>query len=1023
MFFKEKKFFGFLKEKNITSLTKDSLIVFLSEFIGETNKKLLLEFQNENDVFDFYNTAKEHRPAVFTYFPLKEKENRVPGFEKEDDRYQKESLIRLSENSGVVCLGTKQSFNKKNIPKNITNNKRSFSFSLGDPLNQENFIDFLLSLEYKKTDMVEKPGCFSQKGDIVDFFQKHHKNPIRVSFEFDKVDNICSFDPRSQLSIQKLSRVFIQGFKKTQTVDNINLKENTPAGFLIKVRVKNNLFSLTFNKKKQKNNLGFETYFFPKKTTKNSPFDIKKTLKGFKDVFFISQKKSAPKALEGAHFSLVYGSVEKSFLSKKLNVFFLSENDFLGTYSQKSRWEPDRNTGVFDFLKGGFSQLKKGDLVVHKSFGVGSYLGPIEKKSTLGVAEGVEIEYKNKAKVFISMENLDLIHRYVGTGKQPSLSTLGSKKWSGEIKKTRSSVKEVAYEIFSLYSKKLQTRNFSYVKQNDLDGALYNSFSFIETPDQKKAILDVYGDLDKKKPMDRLICGDVGFGKTEVAIRAIFKACLSSRSSVLLCPTTILADQHFITCNERLSPLGVRVSLLSRFKSKNEQNKTISQLKKGQIDVLIGTHRVLSKDVFIKNLGLLIIDEEHRFGVEHKEKIRSIKTNVDVLTLTATPIPRTLQQSLVGIRDLSTIKTPPLSRKPITTFVKYFDWDLIFNRIKRELNRKGQVYFLNNDVKSIPIIVKKLKKRFKDQAIEGASGKMSSKHLEAVVLAFFDGKIDILVCTTIIESGLDVTNANTLIINNAQNFGLAQLYQIRGRVGRGEKQAECLLLIPPKKELEKASFNRLKAIEKNTALGSGYNISQKDLEIRGSGSLFGYKQSGHISTVGFEMYCDLLKEEVDNIKKGGLNKKPPLLIVREKAELSSSYIRKEQIRIEYYYHLAKASSVKEVKKIESNLKDAFGPLPKEALLLISTVKVKLKILDSLIVKIEASNETLSLFLKHQKPDFDIGAFFKTVKNFKHKRLVSYKYENSKDFDLIVRFKTKRFFPSMDLLFSFAKIIK
>tara|TARA_Y100001970_G_scaffold228530_1_gene283064 strand:- start:1600 stop:4689 length:3090 start_codon:yes stop_codon:yes gene_type:complete len=1021
--FKKNKFFGFLNKKNIAGLTKDALVVFLSELVLETDKKFLLEFQNDNDVFDFYNTAKEHSSAVFTYFPLKEKENRVPGFEKEDDRYQKESLIRLSEKRGVSCLGTPRSFNKKNIPTGLARNKKVLSFSIGETLNQESFVEFLLSLEHEKVDMVEQPSSFSQKGDVVDFFPKHQKNPIRVSFEFNKVDNICSFDPRSQLSLQKLNRVYVQGFKKTQVSDNINLIDYCPAALLVSVKINNALFSLSFNNEKQKKNLGFCTYFFPKKTTKNNQFDINKTLNGFKNVFFISQTKKAPVVFQNVQPNFIYGSIEKSFFSKKLGVFFLSENDFLGTYSQKNRWEPSRSNNVFNFSKTSVSQLTKGDLVVHKSFGVGSYLGPIEKRSKIGVIEGVELEYKNNTKVFVSMENLDLIHRYVGTGKKPSLSTLGSKKWLGEIKKTRTSVKVVAYEIFSLYSKKLQKRNFNYVKENDIGNALSSSFSFLETPDQKKAILDVYRDMNKNKPMDRLICGDVGFGKTEVAIRAIFKACLSNKTSVLLCPTTILADQHFITCNERLSPFGVRVSLLSRFKSKTEQTKTILQLKKGKTDVLIGTHRVLSKDVFIKNLGLLIIDEEHRFGVKHKEKIRSIKNNVDVLTLTATPIPRTLQQSLVGIRNLSTIKTPPLSRKPITTFVKYFNWDLIYNRIKRELNRKGQIYFLNNDIKTIPIIVKKLKQRFKSQTIEGASGKMSSKHLEEVVLAFFDGKIDILVCTTIIESGLDVTNANTLIVNNAQNFGLAQLYQIRGRVGRGEKQAECLLLIPQKKELDVSSYNRLKAIEKNTALGSGYNISQKDLEIRGSGSLFGYKQSGHISTVGFEMYCELLKEEVETLKKGKQNKKPPLLIISEKAELSSSYIKREQMRIDYYYQLSKASSIKEIKKIENNLNDAFGPPPKETIVLINTVKVKTMLLGSLISKIEASNETLSLFFKNQNLDFDIDAFFKTVKNFKHKRLVSYKYENNKDFDLIIRFKTKKFFPSMSLLFSFIKLIK
>ncbi|MFL3007561.1 MAG: DEAD/DEAH box helicase, partial [Candidatus Neomarinimicrobiota bacterium] len=478
-------------------------------------------------------------------------------------------------------------------------------------------------------------------------------------------------------------------------------------------------------------------------------------------------------------------------------------------------------------------------------------------------------------------------------------------------------------KFFLYIQKKTTSRNFSYEKENDLDNVLSSSFSFVETPDQKKAFQDVFEDMNGETPMDRLVSGDVGFGKTEVAIRAIFKAFLSNKVSALLCPTTILADQHFITCRERLSQFGVSISLLSRFKTKKEQSETISLVKQGKIDVLIGTHRLLSKDVEISNLGLLVIDEEHRFGVTHKEKIRSFKNNVDVLTLTATPIPRTLQQALVGLKNLTTIKTPPISRKPINTYVKYFNWSLVFSHIQKEINRGGQVYFLYNDIKSIPFAVKKIKDRFPKKTVVGASGKMDSKNLENTVLGFFDGFIDVLVCTTIIESGLDVTNANTMIINNAQNFGLAQLYQIRGRVGRGKRQASCLLLIPPKKKLEKDSYNRLRAIEQNTALGSGHIISQKDLEIRGSGSLFGYKQSGHISVVGFEMYCDLLREEVNNKKNLKNKTDQPVLVMNTEIEIPTSYIKKEQIRIDYYYQISKTRKNKDLEKVVKNLEAGF----------------------------------------------------------------------------------------------------
>ena len=1021
--FEKEDVLSFLNKENISGFTLEALVLFLKQFVKTTKKNVFLEMESDSDAFDFYSAGVESDSSVFVYFPRGSSLDCVPGFEQEHLRYQKEALVRLINDRGLVCIGTTDSFNAPCVSKNIINNNVSLIFKTGEKLELDEFIKILVSLNYNKVEMVEEAGSFSQRGDVVDFFPEHKKNPFRVFFEFDLVETICCFDPKTQLPIQSLNKLVFADIKSSQNTDNISLRKHKMFKTPVKTRFNNGFFSLLFNKTNKQKELGFTTYFSPQKTTKEHRLELNLLLKNFTTVFFVAKtKKEIPFDIKKP-VAFVFGSIERSFFSKKRLVFVLSENDFLGTYSQKNRWEPGRSNNYFDLSKNTISHLKIGDLVVHKSFGVGSYLGPIKRNSNIGVIEGVELEYKNNTRVFVSMEQLGLIHRYVGSGKQPGLSTLGSKKWDGEVKKTRSSVKEVAYEIFTLYSKKSQKRNFRYEKQNDIEGSLSNSFSFVETPDQKKAIADVYKDMNNEQPMDRLVCGDVGFGKTEVAIRAIFKACLSNKVSVLLCPTTILADQHYITCKERLSPFGVQVSLLSRFKSKKNQKETIGHLKTGGVDVLIGTHRILSKDVVVKNLGLLIVDEEHRFGVKDKEKIRSIKNNVDVLTLTATPIPRTLQQSLIGLRSLSTINTPPLSRKPILTFIKYFNWDLIFNRVKREVSRKGQVYFLNNDIKSIPAVVKKLKEKFKGFVVAGASGKLPSKELENVVLGFFEGKIDILVCTTIIESGLDVTNANTLIVNNAQNFGLSQLYQIRGRIGRGKRQAECLLLIPRGRDLDRESFNRLKAIEENTALGSGYNISQKDLEIRGGGSVFGYKQSGHISKIGFELYCDFLKEEINLVKGGGIEQDAPIIKLNTIIKISESYVKKDRLRIDYYYKLSKASTIKEICEIEKNLIDAFGPTPEETTLLVNSLKVKILLTGSLIKEINATNEGLSLSIGEQDGAFDIGLFFKKVESFKHKKLVNYKYEKSELYSLIISFKTTRFFPSMELLFSFIETIK
>ncbi len=1006
-----------------TGLTIDSVVLLLQELVLHTKKNILVSIKTQEEAFDFYSRGQEHSASFFTYFPESKGENSVPGFEKENDRYQKESVLKTSSFNGVVCIGTPRAFKEEVVSKQYKNDIKKLTLFIGLELERKTLIGFLEDLGYLRVDVVEKPSEYNFRGDVVDLFSPIFKNPIRVSFFFDKIESLCVFDPENQQPINNLKKLSLKEAVVKQDIDNINLIEHSQPSLLFFYEPNKGEISLFDGRAQEEFSFSFSLVSAVKELNYKNSSNILAFLKDFNRIYYISRKDTPPAFLRNFSIVGIYGSIENGFWSKKHGVLVLSENDFFDVYSRSGKWQPKQSNTDTEITVKNLSRLKRGELIVHESFGVGLYRGPIEKSFNMGVREGVELEYKNNSTLFVSMDQLGLVHRYVGSGKKPSLSVLGSKKWKNEVKKAKESAKEVVYEIFSLYSKKNTKRSFSYEQDNDIDGVLSSSFSFVETPDQKKAFRDVFEDMNSKEPMDRLISGDVGFGKTEVAIRAMFKAFLSNKVSVLLCPTTILADQHFITCKERLSQFGVSVFLLSRFKTKKEQSRTLSLIKRGRVDILIGTHRLLSGDVQIPNLGLLIIDEEHRFGVSHKEKIRSFKNSVDVLTLTATPIPRTLQQALVGLKSLTTIKTPPTSRKPINTFVKYFSWPLIFSHIQKEINRKGQVYFLYNDIKGIPFVVKKIKERFKNKTIVGASGKMDSKNLEDTVLAFFDGFIDVLVCTTIIESGLDVTNANTIIIHNAQNFGLAQLYQIRGRVGRGKRQASCLLLIPRGKELEKDSYNRLKAIEQNTALGSGHAISQKDLEIRGSGSLFGFKQSGHISAVGFEMYCDLLRDEIDSKKNKKKNREQPVLLINTKAEIPITYIKREQIRIDYYYQISKAKEEKDIEKIIKNLEGGFGVLPQETKVLIKVAKLRILLTGSLIKKVEAFNDKTLLFFKKPKPDFDMIGFFQSVEKFKHKSLVNYKYENNNKSGLKIYFKTFNFFPSLDLLFSFIKATK
>jgi len=661
-----------------------------------------------------------------------------------------------------------------------------------------------------------------------------------------------------------------------------------------------------------------------------------------------------------------------------------------------------------------------GDYVVHRLFGVGVFLGLTIQSGSSGTRESVEIKYANNARVFVSIEKMDLIHRYVGSKKDPAVSSLGSKKWLSDVSKTRKAVRLVAKELIELYANKKKKRLFQYSPENDLDGALSRSFPFVETLDQKRAIKEVLSDMDKEVPVDRLVCGDVGFGKTEVALRAIMKSVLSKKQSVFLCPTTILADQHFITCTERLGPLGIKIGLLSRFKTKNEQQKILSLLQKREIDVLIGTHRILSQDVVIPELGLLVVDEEHRFGVTHKEKIRSMKQQVDVLTLSATPIPRTLQQSLVGIRDVSLIQTPPKSRKPIETTVRYFDWDTICTYIERELSRGGQVYFLHNRVDGLSFLTHKLQDAFPRVVVENIHGQMSSKELESRILSFFSGGIDILACTTIIESGLDVTNANCIIVNDAQNFGLSQLYQIRGRVGRGQNQAHCLLLVP-RKQLEQRAHHRLKTLEQYTSLGSGYDISMKDLEIRGAGSLFGYKQSGHISSVGFEMYCDLLKSEVDLVMENSGDVRFPNIVFSEDALINESYIENPAQRLEFYNRFSRAKTTDDMLKIKHELSDRFGGLPVETKNLLFIADARILFKNTSVSKLSINGDGLVLVLDDIGPYLSLGKLFSAFDSFSHVENVSHAFGKTKSGKLSVSFSAAGIVPSMRLLLKCSRL--
>lgn len=519
-----------------------------------------------------------------------------------------------------------------------------------------------------------------------------------------------------------------------------------------------------------------------------------------------------------------------------------------------------------------FVDIEKGDYVVHNTHGIGRFLGIEQLDIDKNVKEHLIIEYQGGDKLFVPKHDINLVQKYISFNKRPPrLYTLGSQEWKRVKKQIQKRLERMAAQLLHTQAARASLKGFAFSKDDDWQSEFEKRFAFTDTPDQVKATVDVKNDMQSTQPMDRLICGDVGFGKTEIALRAAFKAVNDNKQVAVLVPTTVLAEQHFYNFSKRFKDFPVKVGMLSRFRTKAEQTKIVAGCHEGTIDIVIGTHRLLSKDIGFKDLGLIIIDEEQRFGVSAKEKLKHLRLLADVLTLTATPIPRTLYMSLSGAKDMSVISTPPQNRIPVQTQIITFDEEIIEKALKRELRRKGQVFFLHNRVEDIQQIAKIISKLVPDAKVAVGHGQMSPRNLEEIMLKFLEGDIDILVCTTIIESGIDIPNANTLIINDAHRFGLADLHQLRGRVGRFTHKAYAYFIIPFHGTLSSVARTRLDAIEKHNTLGSGFQIAFEDLQIRGAGNLLGEEQSGSIASVGFDLYCRLLKESVEHLKKEAHN--------------------------------------------------------------------------------------------------------------------------------------------------------
>ncbi|MGH2592256.1 MAG: transcription-repair coupling factor, partial [Anaerolineae bacterium] len=597
-----------------------------------------------------------------------------------------------------------------------------------------------------------------------------------------------------------------------------------------------------------------------------------------------------------------------------------------------------------------FADIQPGDFVVHVDHGIGIFQGLI--KLTLEGIEGefLQVAYAGSDKLYVPIHQADRLSKYIGaTDRPPDVNRLGSADWTQVREHAQQAAIEVARELLELYAARELAPGYAFSPDSAWQAELEAAFPYVETEDQLRAIHEVKADMEKPRPMDRLICGDVGYGKTEVALRAAFKAVQDGKQVAILVPTTVLAQQHFNTFAARLAPFPTNVEMLSRFKSPKEQDEILDRLREGQADIVIGTHRLLQRDVAFKDLGLLIIDEEQRFGVTHKEMLKRMRTEVDVLTMTATPIPRTLYMSLTGVRDISTIDTPPEERLPVATYVGEVDDHLVRQAVLRELDRGGQVYFVHNRVMGIEQIAKRLEAIVPEARIGVAHGQMDEHDLEQVMVKFVEREIDVLLCTSIIESGLDIPNANTLIVDRSDHFGLAQLYQLRGRVGRGAARAYAYFLYDPHSPLTEEARRRLDTIREASELGMGYSIAMRDLEIRGAGDILGVRQSGQISAVGFDLYTKLLQRAVTELRalRDGSEPPPPpitgvTLDLPLQAYLPEDYAPNDKLRLQLYRRMGNLASMKEIEELEKELNDRFGSLPKPVQNL--TFQLRLKVL-------------------------------------------------------------------------------
>ena len=961
---------------------------------------------------DFYNLLDEERVC---FFPSSWKRSAVYGAEDAQGVVQRTATmnaLRGFPGKGYLVVCTYPEALAERVADADTLRKGTISVRVGDKISIEVLEQELVDAAFTRVDFVYEPGQYSVRGGIVDVFSYSESKPYRLDFFGDEVDSIRRFNISSQLSSDKLDRVEIipdlnagvpaaakvslarfagadaawwfydadfvfrrvndvrrktlADMERPEEIDSLLTSRNGLLADLAGCRI----FALRDNlpERPAEASVKFSTAPQPKF---NKNFEmladdmIRNALRGY-DTYILSENKAQVERLENIFHQIGRGQAVVRSLSVTLHEGFVDNDLKLCLYTDHQifdRYQRYRINGEIrrdeQMTVAELNQLRPGDYVVHIDHGVGRFDGLVKIAAGDGrMQEAIKLVYKDGDVLFVNVHSLHRISRYKsGDGEPPKVYKLGNGAWQKLKNATKKAVKDISRELIALYAKRKASKGFAFSPDSYLQHELEASFKWEDTPDQQSATAAVKKDMESDQPMDRLVCGDVGFGKTEVAIRAAFKAAVDGKQVAVLVPTTILALQHYRSFTERLRNFPVRVEYLNRTKSAKEVSQIREDLAAGKIDILIGTHKILGKQIVFRDLGLLIIDEEQKFGVAAKEKLTQMSVSVDTLTLTATPIPRTLQFSLMGSRDLSVISTPPPNRQPILTESHVFSEEIVRDAIEAELARGGQVYFVHNRVEDLPVLQGLITRLCPKARVAVGHGKMPAEQLEKLIMDFIYGEFYVLVSTTIVENGIDIPNANTIIVNNAQNFGLSDLHQLRGRVGRSNQKAYCYLLSPPDELLSADARRRLRAIEEFSDLGSGFNIAMQDLDIRGAGNLLGAEQSGFVADIGFETYQKIMNEAVAELRAEGLNV-PGLsdgeqgvveqmrfiddahIDIEVEAALPDAYVSQQAERLKLYRELDSTKDEEALQAFESRLADRFGPLPRAAKELLNVVRLR-----------------------------------------------------------------------------------